>query len=787
MKFTRSILSEILSLDSISDDAIYQALNNIGLEVEAFVKISAPQKVVVGKILECQKHPDADKLNICQVAVGGKEGAYEMRQIVCGAKNARAGIFVAVALEGAELPQITIKKAKLRGVESNGMLCSTTELDFPKINDGIIELDESIGALELGKELREYPLFNDSVFEISITPNRGDCMNLNGIAREIGAYFHLERKPQKSFKGLENMPGVGRVLQIVNTDKSEASLAYRAVEVNPILLLCKDSFFLAYNDMLMQDWLKNILNLGILHTGVILNAYPQHFCQLSFKDSNKVTLQIKKDEKGFDSVYLDGKKLSAIGIENYTSKENEAILSKEFIVLEASYIAPEIIAQKVLETKAKVDAKIFQRSSRGSSVDLLEALDFISELFLCDKEAILYSDTHNLIKINQREPIAIDIVQTSKTIGVDLEKTKVVNILKALEFEVDLANENNLLMVRPPIFRHDIASKQDISEEIIRFVGIDNIPSTPLSFMQKGQKNDASMSYHFRRNLAKKAIGVGFNETLHFVFGDEERFKKYGFEVLREDLALLNPITKELNTLRPSLLLGLLQAAQKNSNNAFNAISLFEMGSVYDKDRNEKFKIAFLQSGFIKEERYPSTKGLVGNFFDFADRVARSIGDFSLQEFSSDIKLFHPNQCAKIIKDDKEIGILATLHPEVAKELDLEQTYVCEIDVDMLIVKNPKVKMYSKFQKVTRDLSVVISKNIPYFKIAQSIKALNLTNVIGFYPLDVYCDEKLQDNMSLTLRFELQSDEKTLEEKDISLVMDCALKALQDTYGVELR
>ena len=204
MKFNRSILNKILPLEDISSDEIYKTLNKIGLEVESFQKLCAPKKVIVGKIIECKKHPDATKLNVCQVAVGGSEENYEMRQIVCGAPNAREGIFVAVALEGAVLPQITIKKAVLRGVESRGMLCSTTELGFPAINDGIVELDESIGTLEIGKELLEYSYFNDEIYEISITPNRGDCMSLLGIARDLSVAFGLKRKPLEKPMALEN-------------------------------------------------------------------------------------------------------------------------------------------------------------------------------------------------------------------------------------------------------------------------------------------------------------------------------------------------------------------------------------------------------------------------------------------------------------------------------------------------------------------------------------------------------------------------------------------------------
>ncbi|MDY3113740.1 MAG: phenylalanine--tRNA ligase subunit beta [Helicobacter sp.] len=783
MIFTRSILETLLPLENISNEAICNSLNKIGLEVESFREISAPKKVVVGKILECSKHPNADKLNVTKVAIGGDSDNYEIRQIVCGAQNARAGIFVAVALEGAILPEVTIKKATLRGVESCGMLCSTSELGFPKINDGIVELDSSIGELVIGKELNLYPTFNDAVFEISITPNRGDCMSLLGISRDLSVAFNLERKPLKLVKEAENAPGIGRVLQIISSEKRDASLQFRAIETRPSATLLQVQLFLAYNESLSGNWLKDALNFAMLYTGVLLNAYPQSFCQL---DGEKVVLHIKKDSLGFDSVYQGDLKLSTIGINAQEHKKEYMVESKEFIILEASYISPEIIAQKVLDTKIKVDAKTFQRASRGSYTNLEFGLLTLAGLLL-KNDGILYTDVQELIEIPQKVPIATSISMLEKIIGVQLEKLQVVTILKGLEFKVELGNEDDLILVTPPQFRHDIVGFQDVAEEIIRFFGIDNVPSTPLGFLQQNQANDDSRLYFFRRNLVQKAISVGFSEVVHFVFEEKEQLEKYGFAVLKDELDVLNPITNELNTLRSTLLLGLLRAAQRNFNNGFSAISLCEMGAVYDENRTQGLKMAFIQSGLLKEERFPSVKGVKGEFFDFCDRISSVIGAFECEPLDSDVKIFHKGQCAKILQNGKNLGVIASLHPLVADELDLPSTFICEIDAEKLESYLPQVKAVSKFQKVERDLSVLVDKTIPYFKIKEYIASLQILNIVGFYPLDVYYDDSLGSKHSLTIRFILQSMDKTLDEKEISSAIDGILEALKRKFSVELR
>ncbi|PZT48780.1 phenylalanine--tRNA ligase subunit beta [Helicobacter valdiviensis] len=787
MKFTRSIIEEIIPLHNITSQEICSILNKIGLEVESFNALVAPKKVVVGKILECKKHPDATKLNICQVAIGGKEGEYEIRQIVCGAKNAKEGLFVAVALEGAVLPQVTIKKATLRGVESCGMLCSSSELGFPSINDGIIELDESIGELIIGKELSEYASFNDEVYEISITPNRGDCMSVYGIARELSVAFELELNRPKP-KESENTPGIGRVLQVIAQDKKESSLAYLALENASANLPLKFLLLLGFNEVLSEGYLSNLSALCMLYTGVILNAYPQSFCQIRDKaEQERVVLTIKKDEKGFESVYNGNTKLSTIGLESNTQELNGSC-GKDFIILEASYIPPHILAQRVLETKAKTNPKIFQRTSRGSNPDLKLGFDFLSEKVIDNANSLVYADWHDLIELPQTNPITVDILKASKVIGLKLERSQVATLLKRLEFKIEIPADETLLVATPPFFRHDITNYQDVIEEIIRFIGIDNVPNAPLSFIQGNKLNKAHNLYFKKREYAKKAIGAGFNEVIHFIFGSKEKFQKYGFSTLKEELELLNPITNDLNTLRPTMIVGLMEAALRNHNNGFNAVSLMEIGSVYDENRNESVKIAFLQSGFLKEERYPNAKGIKGEFYTFADRVSRVIGDFRLEENTSCNKdFFHLGQCAKVLREDKEVGIISKLHPKTSQELGLEDVFVCEITLDKLSYKNLEVKMHSKYQKTIRDLSILLDKNIPYYKLQQAILSLKIEEIVGSYPLDVYKEESLGDKISLTIRLELQSSHKTLEEKDIVEITNKVLECLKQDFKAELR
>jgi phenylalanyl-tRNA synthetase beta chain len=322
MIVTKEWLNEFVDLSNISTAKICEALNSIGLEVDSVNKPNIADGVVVGFVKECVKHPDADKLNICQVDIGS-----ETVQIVCGAKNVAAGQFVPVATVGTVLGEdFKIKKAKLRGAESHGMICSTTEIGLAKLNDGILELDDSIGELKLGKNLNEYPLLDDSVIEIELTANRGDCLCINGVAKDLCAYFSIPLK-ELDLTINEDIRAIGRILDVDYSGEVDSNLLYKVVDTKnlEISLLCK--LRVATIDKSKKTDIETIVEYASHSTGVLLNVYTQNITQ----KEDKIHLTIHNDENGFTCI--DGNvPLSKVAIEAGEIDKDDTT-----VVIEASY------------------------------------------------------------------------------------------------------------------------------------------------------------------------------------------------------------------------------------------------------------------------------------------------------------------------------------------------------------------------------------------------------------------------------------------------------------------
>lgn len=786
MIFTKSLINPFVHLSAIPTQRIYKTLNDIGLEVDSFHSLRTPDKVVVGKVLECEKHPDADKLNVCQVDIGE-----EQRQIVCGAKNVAAGQWVAVALEGAKISDtLTIKKAKLRGIESQGMICSSSELGFPKLNEGIMILDSSIGELKLGKPLHEYPLFNDDIFEIDITPNRGDCLSLYGVARELAAAYDLDFNEYPKEQEEDNVLGIGRLLQVSHEGKLDSSLLYKTVQLNELKLPLSVALTLAYNDLLGESVLQNFIQYATLVSGVSIKAYRHDAClpaSTSDEKPLKASIMIKKDENGLESVYAGEKKLSTIGVSQ--NRETMPLDAPEVVILEASYTPPAIISEGVARSKVEKETRFFYRASRGSNPHLPSGITLLCSALHKMGGALIYSGTHEITQNYKPATITVDLHSLSAFIGQEVPKTKVVSLLKSLKFEVDLASDDSFLAIRPPLFRHDIHNKQDIAEEIVRLLGIDTILAKPLYFAEKRRTDEEYTLYKHHRSLAKRAMVAGFNETIHFVFNQKSRLKEWSYTTIDESVDLLNPITSELDTLRPTLLLSLLDSVVRNKNLGYSQIALFEMGSTYTAARQERFSLAFVASGLKKEAIYPYPKGEKWSLFGFAEEIASVIGEFSLEQRAPQSeKLFHPAQCAYIIQKGERIGTIAKLHPLAQEAFDLEETFVAEIDLEALKPSLIQAQSFSKFPKLQRDLTVLISKNHPFSALRQEIKKLGIIEIKELFPLDIYTDEKIdEEQISLTIRLLIQSDSKTLEEEEIVSITQKVLDLLTHRFGAKLR
>lgn len=779
MIITRSWLSEFIDLKNISSEQICEKLNSIGLEVDSLNKIDIAKSIVVGKVLECDRHPNADKLSVCKVDIGSK-----IEQIVCGAKNVAKGLLVPVATVGTVMPNgLEIKPIKLRDVDSSGMICSSEELGFPKTNDGILELDNSIGDLVLGKSLCEYEVLNDDIIEIELTANRGDCLSIYGVARELSTAFNLELEEINDYVQDESNLGIGRILSI-HSSSDKSALLYSVLDFRNLTDKVKINLRLAVVDELKDGTLDNALMYSTYTTGVIFRAYRHQ--------NEKSEIEIKSDESGFDSVYLNGSKISTIGI----NADDDARANYGKTIIEASYINPETISREMFEAKQKsikVESDdLFYRTSRGSEPNLTRGFNFLYNLLNIEfknDDILMYSGSSEISCEQNEVVLSISNSKITNIIGQEIDSSKSVSILKSLGFRVNIDLEDDNLIVNVPEFRHDIVSGQDIVEEIVRIVGIDNIDSKPFSFSEKNKLDSGFYQYKNRKSIRMRAVSNGFFENISYVFTKRENLLKYNLEVVDEKLDILNPIVKELDTLRSTIVLNLIESASKNINLGKKSIRLFEIGSTFNKDREESLKIAFLFSGQIEQESFINGgKPENIDFYKFADKLSNVIGDFELEELvDSDNALIHPYQSANIYMNGKNVGYISKLHLDVAKEFDLSDTFVAELDFEAINFDLIEAKDFSKFQAVHRDLSLVIDSELKFRVIKAEIEKLNLELVKEFFVFDIYSDEKLGDKMSLTIRFNLQSSEKTLEEADITKTMDSILEHLEKTLQIGLR
>jgi phenylalanyl-tRNA synthetase beta chain len=297
MIVTRSWLNEWIDLDGISTDELCKTFNSIGLEVDRVKSYDVPKNIVFGKVLECKKHPNADKLNLCQVDVGGSE----VLQIVCGASNVRAGLDVVVATVGAVMPNgMKIKPVKLRGVDSFGMICSAKEIGLEDFSDGIVELDSSIGKFKLGQEVRENRYFNDDLIEIELTANRGDCLSIHGVCRDLSAAFNRPIREYNTFKD-EATKGVGRVLTISHESLFDVHLSYKALKLKDLTTSMLVKLRLTQIDEEVNSVIDSLLVYATHATGVILRAYNHEFFAQDGKDVAKIKLE--KDENGYACIF----------------------------------------------------------------------------------------------------------------------------------------------------------------------------------------------------------------------------------------------------------------------------------------------------------------------------------------------------------------------------------------------------------------------------------------------------------------------------------------------------
>ncbi|WP_221280051.1 YtpR family tRNA-binding protein [Helicobacter gastrocanis] len=756
-------LAYFLDTAGLSIPTLCADLSRIGLEVEEQHPFNLPEKVVVAKVLSKEKHPNAEKLSVCQVDDGT-----EVLQIVCGAKNVEAGQFVALALEGAHLPacDLTIKPSTLRGVESFGMLCSALELGLPKLEEGILVLDESINAdkpLKLGTPLRELAFFAGTLLDIGLTPNRGDCASVLGVAREISALYGLPLKTPST-----PVPNKKPPLELKQSQEHLA-LAYAHFSAPSLHLPLEMRLSLASQNTLSPSPLDNLLAYVTHLSGVILHAYPD------------TPLEIKEDKLGFVKAYSQGVELSNIAFNPPKSTGLNALL-------EASFLDPTYTATRLSTHAPEHTPALTQRTTRGSEVQVLLGLRLLQEVLPTLNAPAL--EIESFYSGLGARCIEFHLTDITNLLGLELGADQVKDILESLGFSVQVQGEH--FSVQVPLFRHDIAQIADIAEEVLRFVGIENIPSVLLELNEQTSHNPHYTRYCFEHTLATKALSLGFKEVVHYLFAKKEHLEQLGYPTLKDPLDLQNPINSDLNTLRTSLIPGLLQAVAHNKNLGFKSVALFELGSVYNADRLESQQWAFVASGLKSPPHYPHPKGVVWDFYSFATALSQIVGSFNLQAISPTEQeaqpylstTYHPYASAWLIVGGQKVGVIGAINPILVQERDLLEGFIAEIQGNALSPKPYKAKGFSKLPTSFRDLTLILDKDCHFSTLQEVLMQANIPHLQEVIALDLYAENANQN--ALSVRLKIQSN-TALTDHELQEVVQQALGVLETRLEAKLK
>lgn len=628
MIVTKSWLNNFLDLSEVSNETLYETLNNIGLEVDSITTYTIPDKVVVGKIVSCEKHPDADKLNVCQIDIGSGT-----RQIVCGAANVVDATYVAVATIGAKLvDDFEIKHAKLRGIESEGMVCSASELGLPNLGNGIMILDDSVGELIVGKSINEYDKIADTVIEIELTANRGDCLSVHGVARDLSTALNIPLR-QLDYESKNNEKiGLARVAKLTVDGPINASLVYTMANMEELHNSLLISLRLAFIDALNDDNLANILHYITHTTGTILRAYD--VSDIDLEDDNKIIINAS-NHNGIVEISINNKPASQVGINQIP--ESQAKESATRVLFEASYMKPNLLVDLVADNQLQTD-DLYYNTSRGSEPDLFCAIEYLTYLFETYTECKLFDGSISLGEEEEAKIITISTDEISQIIGNKIDKIEIMNILTALGCTVQNSIEEKF-GITIPNFRHDIENIQDIAEEIVRILGINNIEAKALKFIENPKINLTMQKYQTKKALRLRATSAGFDESISYAFSDKSLFEKYALPIVDEKLDVSNPITSDFNTLRTTISINLLQAVQRNINYSKKSIALFEIGTVFGQKREEKEVLSLIYSGQAQPEYVTNSGKPVNiNFDTFITKLSTIIGNFELQRVDT-------NQC----------------------------------------------------------------------------------------------------------------------------------------------
>lgn len=794
MKFSEAWLREWVN-PAIDTDTLSEQLSMAGLEVDGIEAVAGDfTGVVVGEVVACGPHPDADKLQVTKVNIGSGD----LLDIVCGAKNCRLGLKVAVATVGAVLPgDFKIKKAKLRGQASNGMLCSLSELGINDDFDGILELPADA---PLGQDIRDYLQLNDKTIEVDLTPNRADCLGIKGLAREVAVLNKLT-VTEPVWRKIE--PSITDTKAITLT-AAEACPRYlgrvvRNVDVTvatPLWLVEK----LRRCGIRSIDAVVDITNFVLIELGQPMHAFDLDKItgdiNVRMANTNEKLVLLDKTEvelKTNTLVIADNEKVLAMaGI--FGGLHSGVTDKTKHIFLESAFFAPLAIAGKARQYGLHTDAS--HRYERGVDPELQTlAIERATELLLqiCGGEAGPVLEAVAEKYLPRREPIKLTATKLKRILGVSLDKSDVTAIFTRLGLTVSVTEQGWLVTV--PGYRFDLKIAEDLIEEVARVYGYNNIPNiAPQAALKMRSFNEAEMNISRLRSLL---VDRGYQEAITYSFVDPKVQQRLFPD--QEALVLPNPISADMSAMRLNLWPGLLQTVLYNQNRQQSRIRLFEYGLKFVPDVTAEGGVKQTEVlggvivGALNDEHW-AIEQRSADFYDLkADVEALLAMTSAPEEFSfvtGEHSALHPGQTALIYRADNLVGQLGALHPEIERKLGIKgKAFLFEIDMTALGLRNiVQAQELSKYPANRRDLAIVVNSDVRFADIAATIKKVSGNQLVDLKLFDVYTGSGVAEGKkSLAIAITLQDLARTLEDKDIQQLVNQVVSALSEEFNATLR
>ena len=791
-------LKQYIDLDGIEINEMENSLTMIGQEVEKIeIAGSNLENVVTAKIIEKEMHPDSDHLTVCKV-----DNGKEILQIVCGASNHKAGDKVVLAQIGAKLSEdFVIKKGKIRGKESCGMLCSEVELGIGSDKDGIIILPEDA---PIGVPFKDYLGINDTVFELEITPNRPDCLSHIGIARELSAYYGKELKyPETEIKSEISEKTSDNVK--VSIEDSNLSRRYVTRILKNVTVKESPKWL---KERIEAVGLRSINNIVDVSNFILMEMnHPNHVFDLDKIEGNEikvksavkgdklVTLDEQKRElEDGDIVICDSKKILALG-GVMGGLDSEVTDNTKNILLEVAQFNPQNVRKTSRRLTLSSDSSY--RFERGIDVeDSIKVINRLANLIQEVAGGEILNGYVDVYPVPHESKVAeLNFERLNRFVGKVIPREKVIEILRNLE--IDVKDNGETLTLTAPSYRGDLELEQDYFEEVIRMYGFDNIENIlPRVDINKNSTLDTTKLTDRVKTIC---ASVGLKEVINYSFIPKDALQKLKFTGVSEDklIDISNPITEDFVTMRPTLLYSLIKNAKDNMNRNVSNIRFFEVSRTFEKAEElakEDIKVGIILAG-ENDKTLWNPKPVHYDFYDLKGIVEEIFSKLKFQSFSIKRSVqteFHPGRSADVFVGKEYIGSFGEIHPDVLENFGLNKktVLVAEFNIELIKKYINKPFVYQgivKYPAVPRDLALVMNENILVGDVLKTIEKID-KKVEKVELFDIYQGIGVEPGKkSVAISILLRDDSKTLEEKEINDIIDKILAKMKKDYMAELR